>query len=66
MWVEMSSFNLQNSQIFILRARYFAKEGIVRPPIIHTYQRKGKRGNVEKGVKDGGSAKLVREGGDQL
>lgn len=57
-WVEMSS--CCNFQIFTLRTRWVGG-GIVRPLVIHTYQRKGKRGIAEKG-ESGDAAKLGREG----
>lgn len=49
----------------VLFVQLFWREA-VRTPIIHTYW-EGKRGNAEKGEKaeSGGTAKLVREGGDQ-
>lgn len=49
----MSSFKSQISDFHLEDKVSFAEGGIVRPPIIHTYQRKCKKGNAELVGKEG-------------
>lgn len=53
-WVEMCSFKAQFPVFHLDDKVSFAKGGIVRPkpPIVHTYQRKGKRGNIREALQN--------------